>query len=151
MMKRTIPAVRVGRSKFGRGVFARRPYTTGDAIGEITGEVMDDPDYGSDFCMELGGDLTLEPARPFRYLNHSCQPNCEIVQWHAEEDATETDGRLWLHALHAIRPREELTIDYAWPADVAIPCRCGSRACRGWIVAADQIDQLDALCSGSPL
>ena len=141
-MEQSTAGVRVGKSKFGRGVFARRLYRAGDVIGEITGEVMDDPDYGSDFCMDLGDNLTLEPAYPFRYLNHSCQPNCEIVQWQSEGDEIEADGRLWLHVLRAIRRGEELTIDYAWPADVAIPCRCRSRYCRGWIVAADQIHQL---------
>ncbi len=37
---------------------------------------------------------------------------------------------------------EELTIDYGWPAEVAIPCLCGSRHCRGWIVDPDEVELL---------
>ena len=35
-----------------------------------------------------------------------------------------------------------MTIDYAWPADSAIRCQCGSENCRGWIVASDMDEAL---------
>ena len=74
-MEYTKEAVRVGPSRQGQGVFSLRWFTTGDLIGPIQGEIVEDPQYSSDYCMELG-DQSLEPAAPFRFLNHSCQPNC---------------------------------------------------------------------------
>ena len=35
--------------------------------------------------------------------------------------------------IRAIAADEELLIDYSWPADAAIQCRCGAATCRGWI------------------
>ena len=76
-MEYTKESVRVGPSPHGMGVFSLRLFATGEVIGPIQGGCMDDPAYSSDYCMELG-DRGLEPAPPFRYLNHSCQPNCPL-------------------------------------------------------------------------
>ncbi len=131
------PAVRISHTPLGRGVFAVRRFRPQQVIGVIRGKVMDDPDYSSEYCMELGEGLSLEPAAPFRYLNHSCQPNCEIFAWESDEPVPL--DRLWLQALRPIEPGEELTIDYAWPADAAIPCACGAQTCRNWIVSPEQL------------
>jgi hypothetical protein len=143
-------SISVGQSKFGLGVFARRRFRREQAIGKIAGQIIRDPEYGSDFCMDLGDNLTLEPAAPFRYLNHSCQPNCEIIHWQSEEEDAEPEPGLWLHALRAVRPGEELTIDYGWPADTAIPCGCGAKCCRGWIVDPSELDQLPRFVRPEP-
>ena len=46
---------------------------------------------------------------------------------------------------------EELTIDYAWPANAAIVCRCGAGTCRGWIVSPEELsDVLDRDVANSP-
>jgi len=74
---------------------------------------------------------------PFRYLNHSCQPNCELFSW--ETDDSPPHVRLCLQSLMPIEPGKELTIDYAWPADAAIPCVCGAAGCRGWIVSQEEL------------
>lgn len=133
-------AVRVGRTPLGLGVFARRRFRAQQVVGVIRGQVFDDPDYSSAYCMELAGGRTLEPAAPFRYLNHSCRPNCELFFYEAEDAAPQ--DRLWLQALTAIEPGDELTIDYAWSADAAIPCACGASDCRGWIVAPEELPLL---------
>lgn len=70
--------VRVGKVSYGRGVFARRAFTPGDIVGEVRGEVIDDENYSSSTCIDLMGSLSLEPAAPFCYLNHSCEPNCQF-------------------------------------------------------------------------
>ncbi|RLS76374.1 MAG: hypothetical protein DWI03_09305, partial [Planctomycetota bacterium] len=44
------------------------------------------------------------------------------------------EDRLWLQTIRPVEPGEEILIDYSWPADAAIPCRCGATSCRGWIV-----------------
>ncbi|MGC2169927.1 MAG: SET domain-containing protein-lysine N-methyltransferase [Candidatus Sulfotelmatobacter sp.] len=57
------------------------------------------------------------------YLNHSCDPNCEI---------DEIKQRAWIFALRDIAAGEELLWDYNLYDDVApAPCHCGSRKCRG--------------------
>jgi hypothetical protein len=141
-LKKQTAAVRIGLTPLGRGVFARRRFRPQQVVGIIHGRVIDDPGYASDYCMDLGDGLGLEPAAPFRYMNHCCQPNCEIFWWEAE--APEPRDRLWLQALTRIEPGDELTIDYAWSADAAIPCKCGAAGCRGWIVAEAELGVLDA-------
>jgi hypothetical protein len=136
--------VRVSPSAHGLGVFSLRPFHGQQLIGRVAGEIQADPNYESDYCMELGSHLALEPAAPFRYLNHSCQPNCALVEIKARNPQP-SGGKteLWVEALVEIDPGEQMTIDYAWPANGAIPCECGAVNCRGWIVAADERDQVD--------
>jgi len=131
-------------------VFARRRYPAETVIGEIEGHVIDDPHYGSDYCMNIGDGRVLEPTAPFRYVNHSCEPNCEFDFFDLREAGrTETRRRVFLISLREIKPGEELTIDYNWPADSAIPCRCRAPSCRGWIVNSDELDSLLARLAAS--
>ncbi len=139
--------VTVRPTPLGKGVFAKRRFVQGEVIGEIFGEVIDDPEYSSPYGMDLGGSLTLEPAPPFRFLNHSCEPNCELFQWTSEDgedDGEDWGRRMWLAAIRTIEPGEEMTIDYAWPADAAIPCLCNSSKCRGWIVDTAELPLVKA-------
>ncbi len=124
--------VRVGETHVGRGVFARRRLKADIVLGEILGEILADHPEDSSYVMELPSCKLLEPAAPLRFLNHSCDPNCEIFYWEAEPGTVQED-RLWLQTIRPIEPGEELLIDYSWPADAAIPCRCGATGCRGWI------------------
>jgi uncharacterized protein len=138
-------AVYVGATPYGRGVFAQRRFAAGETVAEIHGEVISDPDYGSDYCIDLGGGGVLEPSAPFCFLNHGCQPNCELTgrtTW--DDHVAVLRHKTWLMALADIAPGDEMTIDYAWPATSAIPCLCGGPQCRGWIVAPDQLSQVIA-------
>ena len=57
------------------------------------------------------------------YLNHSCDPNCEV---------DEVKARVWLFALRDIAAGEELVWDYnLYDDEEPAPCRCGSPKCRG--------------------
>ncbi len=144
--------VRVAIADIGQGVFATRDFHAEEAIGAVEGEIIEDPHYGSDYCMEFDEHRSLEPAAPFRFLNHSCRPNCELVVAEvAEQDGTPAGLEMWVETLSAIRRGEQLTIDYAWPADAAIPCECGNSGCRGWVVAASQLDRLPCAGGGSVL
>lgn len=63
---------------------------------------------------------------PFRYINHSCDPNAAIM------------GTKTLIALKDIDSGEEITIDYSMTdADPhwSIKCKCGSKECRKYIRA----------------
>jgi uncharacterized protein len=133
-------SVRVGSSHHGLGIFALREFSPNELLGPIEGQIMDDAQYESDYCMELGDHSALEPAPPFRYVNHSCHPNCDLIELHCNDDSE--SPQLWLKANAAIVAGEELTIDYAWPAEAATPCNCGCPDCRHWIVSAEELDRV---------
>jgi len=141
--KRLGKSLRIARTPVGKGVFARRRYEAGEVIGEVEGTVIDDANYGSDYCLDLGENRSLEPEPPFRYLNHSCDPNC-LWEWYdlPRKKRTSERRRVFVLAINDIDVGEELTIDYGWPATNAIPCRCHAANCRGWIVAEDELDQV---------
>ncbi|MFM8986721.1 MAG: SET domain-containing protein [Planctomycetia bacterium] len=133
--------VRFGETHVGRGVFARRPLRSGMILAEVEGRILVEPPADSSYVMELGSGRLLDPAAPLRFVNHSCDPNCELFYW--EEDARNfEDDRLWLQTIRPIAAGEELSIDYAWPADAAIACRCRAVNCRGWIVDPAELDQI---------
>jgi hypothetical protein len=50
--------------------------------------------------------------------------------------------RVAVETLRSIVAGEELTIDYGWPAEQAIPCGCGAEDCRGWVVAEEELHRL---------
>ena len=125
--------LRIDETPVGKGVFARRRIASGVVLGEVTGQILDDHPEDSSYVMELPGGRLLDPASPFRFMNHSCEPNCELFYWEVEPGEVEEE-RLWVQTIRPIETGEQLLIDYSWPADAAIPCRCGSEACRGWIV-----------------
>ena len=119
--------LRIGRSPVGKAVFATRRIFDGTCIGEIEGEVISDDEYRSRYAFDLENGAQLEPAPPFRFVNHSCEPNSGF-----------RDG-LDLVALRDILPGEEITWDYSTAIDesdfAGFPCGCGASVCRG-IVAS---------------
>ena len=126
----------------GKGVFARSFFEVGDTIAWITGILIDDPNYDSRYCIEMGPELSLDPDPPFRWINHRCEPNCCLLS-EFDEDTSCEEERLGLYVTTTIYPGEEITIDYAWPAESAIPCLCDSVHCRGWIVDQDLVHLID--------
>jgi len=72
---------------------------------------------------------------PARYINHSCEPNCEayIIR-----------GHIWIYSLKDIKAGDELTYNYSFDADTwdEHPCRCGSKRCIGFIVEEKQWPKL---------
>jgi hypothetical protein len=125
--------VRVGETHVGRGVFARRRLPAGLVLGEIAGIILPDSPADASYVMELPSGRVLDPAEPLRYANHCCDPNCEIFYWEGNETEPQED-RLWMQTIRPVEAGAEILIDYSWPADAAIPCRCRADCCRGWIV-----------------
>jgi uncharacterized protein len=127
----------------GRGVYARIPIPEEMRIVEYRGERITtaeaDARYPDDdatpyhtFLFEVDDDVVVDAARGgniARWINHSCDPNCEVVL---------EDGRLYIEALRDIEPGEELAYDYNFILPVRhspamkrrYPCTCGAAACR---------------------
>ena len=57
-------------------------------------------------------------------INHCCDPNLRTAI---------TYGHILYVSRRAIRPGEELTVDYYFDHDVKVKCYCGSPRCRGHI------------------
>jgi SET domain-containing protein len=121
------------------GGFAKMDIPTGTRVIEYQGECIDKL-VSRERCIrgnraifylnedeDLDGSVEWNPAR---WLNHSCDPNCE---------AELIEGRIWIVARRDIVPEEEITFDYGYDADgyTAHPCRCGSANCAGFIVAGE--------------
>ncbi|MDR2344938.1 MAG: SET domain-containing protein-lysine N-methyltransferase, partial [Planctomycetaceae bacterium] len=246
--------VTIKKTSYGLGVFAYAFIPKGTPIARISGKIIIGSDYGSDYCIDASENKVLEPAPPFCYLNHSCDPNCILAQYVRECDMLENeeleegnletsdlekdnsdnsiddcggneygcgdeydddeydddeyygdecffgdggaaeinsesnnsndsndsndsnsemnksadkkpisnsllknhscnldsdenydntienyepefeddaDAEIWVETIRDIFPGEQLTIDYAWPAEKSIKCQCGSECCRG--------------------
>jgi hypothetical protein len=131
----------------GKGAFAVRPIPKGTRIVEYAGERIThqeaDVRYDEDamehphtylFTLDKKTviDATVE-GNQARYINHSCEPNCEAV--------TE-DGHVYIEALRDISIGQELAYDYhleykgryraEWRERYA--CRCGTLSCRGTLL-----------------
>jgi hypothetical protein len=123
----------------GKGLFARKLFRKRQAIGHMMGTLILGDDYDPDYVVDVGDYGVLEPRAPFRYLNHSCEPNCELLEWQSTRKA---DPQIWVHAIKTVRPSDQLTIDYGWPAESAIPCLCGAATCRGWVVDESELGRV---------
>ncbi len=136
--------LQVKRTPVGRGLFATKRFSACQIIGEIEGTVLDKAtEEGSFYAFDLENGMLLEPSAPFRFVNHSCEPNCHF-DFHdglQRIDQEIPSRRILLLATRGIDAGEELTIDYAWHWNHAIPCRCKSDRCRQWIVAKSQLQQ----------
>ena len=68
-----------------------------------------------------------------RFLNHSCDPNCETQKWMVKGELC-----IGVFALREIQPGEEITIDYKFEryGEKPMRCFCETAACCGWIGGA---------------
>jgi uncharacterized protein len=138
VMVRRAP-VKIQRTPLGHGVFATRNVRRKQMIGYVLGRTISDPNYDSPYCIDLDRGRRLEPFAPYRYLNHSCDPNAEICY---DVDDGSAAPKLWIQSLRPIAAGEEITIDYQWPVEMAVPCRCESPRCRGWVVDGSEMHLL---------
>jgi SET domain-containing protein len=128
----------------GRGVFTLAEIAEGELVIEYTGEVIDwpealrrhphdpsNPNHTFYFSLESGQVIDAKHGgNSSRWINHACEPNCV---------ADETDGRVFIRALHRLHPGDELFYDYGLVLDERITaklkkqyaCCCGAVSCRG--------------------
>lgn len=81
---------------------------------------------------DIDGNVKWNPAR---FINHSCDPNCEAIN---------EDNEIWIHSIKEIKKGQELSYNYGYDIDEwkDHPCRCGSEKCVGYIAAEDQWPKL---------
>ncbi len=127
-----LSGLRVIRSNIhGYGVVATRAFQRGEMIAEVDGvtlrleEVVDD-----EYCLWVTDELYFDMVDQTRWINHSCAPNGEV---HTDvDDAGVVSARIV--AARDIAAGEEITYDYEFAVEHAIPCHCGAGSCRGLII-----------------
>ena len=131
----------------GNGVFATEAIAKGERIirykgllrthEEVDAVYADEADTGHTFLFTLNDKYVIDAnvdGNDARWINHSCDPNCE---------AETEDGRVFIRALRNIAAGEELFYDYGLVIDepytpklkAQYPCWCGSKNCRGTLLA----------------
>ena len=131
----------------GKGGFAKRLIRKGERIIEYKGERIsweeaderyddENQDRHHTFLFEVDDDTVIDAGvrgNAAKYINHSCDPNCEAVTEH---------GHVFIEAIRDIPKGAELFYDYSYILDEPhtakvkkrYPCWCGSRKCRGTIL-----------------
>jgi SET domain-containing protein len=128
----------------GRGVFALAPIPKGTRLIEYKGERISHEEADERYSelhansphtmlFTVNDDAVIDATlwgNSSRWINHSCAPNCEIV---------DENDRIFIESCRDIRTGEELTYDYNLQlgephtpkAKRAHACFCGARRCRG--------------------
>ena len=103
---------RVGRSRTGLGLFATRPIRKRARIAEYKGPLLTTKQAnkieasGNRYLYEINSRWTIDGtprSNLARYANHSCNPNAST---------TVVKRRVFIFALRAIKPDEEIVYDY---------------------------------------
>ncbi len=138
----------------GKGAFATRDIASGERVAEYVGERISwktaDARYDDThmkrhhtFLFSVTGRTVIDAAvggNDARFINHSCDPNCEAIDDH---------GRIFIEAIRDIPAGHELFYDYAYARDKDTTeedeklyvCLCGSAKCRGTILEAPKKTQ----------
>lgn len=114
------------------GVFAAKRYRRGDRLLPLRGRAAFKADR---YSIQVGIDQHLHPGyatngahaevSPWKFLNHSCDPNLEI----------DLEAKCF-RARREIAEGEELSFNYLtteWEMASPFECICGSRSCYGMI------------------
>ena len=132
----------------GKGVFALVDIAEGETLIEYVGEIISWPeaqrrhphdaqDPNHTFYFHIDEDHVIDAlfgGNSSRWINHSCDANCE-----ADEQGT----RIFIKARRNILAGEELNYDYGLVIDerytkklkAEYPCWCGAKKCRGTLLA----------------
>ena len=134
----------VKTEKRGHGVRATRWFEPGQIIMEYTGEVITEAEcqkrmattYQNAECyyvMEMEKGLILDGKKGSiaRFINHSCDPNCEVKM-----SVVGRVRRIGIYAgAQGIMTGEELSYDYNFQnfSEFKQACYCGGQRCRGYL------------------
>ncbi len=145
----------------GTGVFAKRLIPKGTRVIEYGGrrfakaELLEQVERGerkTTYVLNLDADTAIDGAEQgndARFINHSCEPNCELYIF---------DATPYIYAMEDIPAEAELTFDYHLQSATArrishalgrelFPCHCGTPTCRGSLVALPPRRKDRARCS----
>ena len=135
----------------GNGVFALQPIARGERIVRYLGKMRshdevdevygDDDETGHTFLFTLNEDWVIDAnvrGNVARWINHSCDPNCESSVEEDPQGRSDHD-RIFIEAIRDIAPGEELTYNYGIVLDQRHTaarkklwgCRCGAKNCTG--------------------
>ncbi|XP_028044600.1 histone-lysine N-methyltransferase NSD2 isoform X2 [Monomorium pharaonis] len=147
----------------GWGLRTLEDIKAGRFVIEYVGEIIDDAEYKrrlhrkkelkneNFYFLTIDNNRTID-AEPkgnlSRFMNHSCDPNCETQKW-----TVNGDTRIGLFALRDIESGEELTFNYNLASDgeTRKVCLCGAPNCSGFIGLKAQKQQLSITPSIVPL
>lgn len=115
----------------GQGLFTTVAVKKGDFILEYVGKKITTAvadTLTTRYLFEIDEDWTIdgsERSNAARYINHSCDPNCEV---YIEK------GKIMIYAIKNIPPHAELSYDYGeeYFDEFLKPvgCRCGTKKCK---------------------
>ena len=132
----------------GNGLFANRYIGKGKRVIQYTGDKVKkkigykraEKHLPKIFIFELNHHYLIDGKvrwNPARFINHSCNPNCDIEI---------ENNEIWVISLKNIKKNQELNYNYGYSfdsVDVAEhPCRCGSKNCVGYILDRDDWPKL---------
>ncbi|XP_043936099.1 histone-lysine N-methyltransferase ASH1L isoform X2 [Protopterus annectens] len=134
----------------GWGIRTKETLKAGQFIIEYLGEVVSEQEFrnrmieqyhnhSDHYCLNLDSGMVIDSYRmgnEARFINHSCNPNCEMQKW-----SVNGVYRIGLYALKDIPAGTELTYDYnfhSFNTEKQQICKCGSEKCRGIIGGKSQ-------------
>ncbi|KAL4636164.1 histone-lysine N-methyltransferase ASH1L isoform X1 [Arapaima gigas] len=134
----------------GWGIRTKEPLRSGQFIIEYLGEVVSEQEFrkrmieqyythSDHYCLNLDSGMVIDSYRmgnEARFINHSCEPNCEMQKW-----SVNGVYRIGLFALKDMDSGTELTYDYnfhSFNTEEQQVCKCGSESCRGIIGGKSQ-------------
>ncbi|XP_053575241.1 LOW QUALITY PROTEIN: histone-lysine N-methyltransferase, H3 lysine-36 specific [Bombina bombina] len=144
--KRQYPEVEIFRTgSRGWGLRCKTDIKKGEFVNEYVGEMIDEEecrariryaqehDITNFYMLTLDKDRVIDagPKGNFaRFMNHSCQPNCETQKW-----TVNGDTRVGLFALCDVKAGTELTFNYNLEClgNGKTVCQCGAPNCSGFL------------------
>lgn len=116
----------------GKGMFVLEPVKKGHFVSFLKGKIKVKENknlkdaLGNSYWVGIDKNTWIDPAPPYRFINHSCNPSASIR------------GKITMIALRDLKPGEEVTLDYSlieadprWHLEYR--CKCGEPNCRGII------------------
>jgi hypothetical protein len=122
-------------------VVATRSFAAGELIADVDGVAWRDGEGVDDrYSLWIDDGLYFDMVDQTRWINHSCDPNAGL------ETGVSDTGAVWARivARRPIQSGQEISYDYAFPAHLAEPCRCGSSRCRGMIIDEEELPAVTA-------